>query len=194
VGRAFRISQPSHRPTCFALLGRPRRPRAAVGLSRDFKEDLHIYPPALRASKAATELIERHSLAAGPYQRFHVEFGGSVTVDARVVPALRPGAGHDASDADAPAEPPGFAEGIDGHENKMRTCQVLVKRASEMEEKPKYDVAISFLAKDEAVGSEINSKLEQGLRVFFFPRRQEELASTDGLESMRTPFLEALVT
>jgi hypothetical protein len=62
-----------------------------------------------------------------------------------------------------------------------------------MEENLKYDVAISFLAKDEAVASEISSKLELGLSVFFFPRRQEELAGTDGLESMRSPFLEARV-
>ena len=35
-------------------------------------------------------------------------------------------------------------------------------------------------------------KLESsGLSVFFFPRNQEELAGTDGMESMREPFLSA---
>jgi hypothetical protein len=56
-------------------------------------------------------------------------------------------------------------------------------------EPPEYDVAISFLAKDERVAAAINDGLASGLKVFFFPRNQEELAGTDGLESMRTPFL-----
>jgi hypothetical protein len=55
------------------------------------------------------------------------------------------------------------------------------------------DVAISFLAKDEPFAAELHARLERTLRVFFFPRRQEELAGTDGLESMRTPFLESRV-
>ena len=57
-------------------------------------------------------------------------------------------------------------------------------------ENPKYDVAISFLTKDGSVAAALNEKLSEGLSVFFFPRRQEELAGTDGLESMRQPFLE----
>src|SRR5262249_39891040 len=55
------------------------------------------------------------------------------------------------------------------------------------------DVAISFLARDEPYAAELHAKLEQTLQVFFFPRQQEELAGTDGLESMRTPFLESRV-
>jgi hypothetical protein len=31
--------------------------------------------------------------------------------------------------------------------------------------------------------------LGEGLQVFFYPRRQEDLAGTNGLETMRTPFL-----
>jgi hypothetical protein len=54
---------------------------------------------------------------------------------------------------------------------------------------PQYDVAISFLAKDEPIAAAIYDRLASGLKVFFFPRSQEELAGTDGLESMRTPFL-----
>jgi hypothetical protein len=33
----------------------------------------------------------------------------------------------------------------------------------------------------------------EGLRVFFYPRHQEETAGTDGLESMRKPFLDCRV-
>lgn len=52
-----------------------------------------------------------------------------------------------------------------------------------------YDIAISFLVVDEAVARALADKLEaSGLRVFFFPHRQEELAGTNGMESMREPF------
>jgi hypothetical protein len=57
-------------------------------------------------------------------------------------------------------------------------------------ENPKYDVALSFLSKDEAIAAAIHRKLSEGLSVFFFPRSQEDLAGTDGLESMRKPFFE----
>jgi hypothetical protein len=59
-----------------------------------------------------------------------------------------------------------------------------------MLDNPKYDVAISFLAADEAIAAELNRKLSETMNVFFFPRRQEELAGTDGMESMRKPFYE----
>jgi hypothetical protein len=57
-------------------------------------------------------------------------------------------------------------------------------------DEPKYDVAISFLAADEAIAAELNRQLSGTMNVFFFPRRQEELAGTDGMESMRKPFYE----
>jgi hypothetical protein len=57
------------------------------------------------------------------------------------------------------------------------------------DDKLKYDVAISFLAEDVSIAQAIHEKLVGGLDVFFFPRNQEELAGTDGLESMRAPFL-----
>src|ERR1041384_970246 len=57
-------------------------------------------------------------------------------------------------------------------------------------ENPQYDVAISFLSKDEAQATAIYEQLNQGLQVFFYPRNQEELAGTDGMESMRKPFLD----
>ena len=57
-------------------------------------------------------------------------------------------------------------------------------------ENPQYDVAISFLSRDEPIATAIYQKLTEGLEVFFFPRSQEELAGTDGLESMRKPFFD----
>lgn len=54
---------------------------------------------------------------------------------------------------------------------------------------PKYDVAISFLSNDEVIASALYERLSQGLEVFFYTERQKELAGTDGMESMRTPFL-----
>jgi hypothetical protein len=57
-------------------------------------------------------------------------------------------------------------------------------------ENPKYDVALSFLSKDEPTAAAIHLKLSEGLSVFFFPRSQEDLAGTDGLESMRKPFFD----
>ena len=62
-----------------------------------------------------------------------------------------------------------------------------------MAEQP-LDVAISFLVRDEATAKAIADKLEAaGLNVFFFPHKQEELAGTNGMETMRAPFLEARV-
>jgi hypothetical protein len=57
-----------------------------------------------------------------------------------------------------------------------------------------FDVAISFLVRDGATARAIVERLEAaGLKVFFFPHKQEELAGTNGMESMRAPFLEARV-
>src|ERR1700757_705237 len=55
---------------------------------------------------------------------------------------------------------------------------------------PKYDVAISFLYQDEPMARALYQKLSVNLKVFFFPRNQEELAGTDGMESMRKPFMD----
>ncbi|MDP9052314.1 MAG: hypothetical protein M3O31_16575 [Acidobacteriota bacterium] len=55
---------------------------------------------------------------------------------------------------------------------------------------PKYDIAISFLASDEGIAAELSRQLSETLKVFFFPERQKELAGTDGMETMRTPFYE----
>jgi len=57
-----------------------------------------------------------------------------------------------------------------------------------------FDVAISFLVRDEPTAAAVAERVEAaGLKVFFFPHRQEELAGTNGMESMRAPFLEARV-
>jgi hypothetical protein len=55
-----------------------------------------------------------------------------------------------------------------------------------------HDVAISFLVADEKIASAIKARLA-GLNVFFYPHNQEELIGTNGLESMRAPFLSARV-
>jgi hypothetical protein len=54
---------------------------------------------------------------------------------------------------------------------------------------PAYDVAISFLARDEALALRIYNELSESLHVFVYSKRQEELAGTDGLESFRKVFL-----
>src|SRR6266702_2175928 len=57
------------------------------------------------------------------------------------------------------------------------------------DDQKKYDVAISFLVQDLGLAQVLYDKLSEGLKIFFFPRNQEELAGTDGLESMREPFV-----
>jgi hypothetical protein len=59
-------------------------------------------------------------------------------------------------------------------------------------DEPVYDVAISFLVSDEKIASAIKSRLG-GLNVFFYPHNQEDLIGSNGLESMRAPFLTARV-
>lgn len=59
-----------------------------------------------------------------------------------------------------------------------------------VKDSPRYDVAISFLAKDETIGTALRDRLSEGLNVFFYPRNQEELAGTDGMKTMRTPFFD----
>jgi hypothetical protein len=52
----------------------------------------------------------------------------------------------------------------------------------------KYDVAISFLHRDEPLASEIHQRLAEHFSVFVYSKRQEELAGTNGLESFREAF------
>lgn len=51
-----------------------------------------------------------------------------------------------------------------------------------------YDVAISFLSQDLALAQALYDELSKDLEVFFYAGNQEELAGSDGLESMRAPF------
>ena len=55
---------------------------------------------------------------------------------------------------------------------------------------PKYDVAISFLSGDMSIAKALADNLKAGLRVFFYPRNQEELSGTDGLVTMRLAFMD----
>jgi hypothetical protein len=57
-----------------------------------------------------------------------------------------------------------------------------------MTTQPDHDVAISFLYKDLAKANALHERLSNGLEVFFYPRKQEELTGTDGMVSMREPF------
>jgi hypothetical protein len=54
---------------------------------------------------------------------------------------------------------------------------------------PRYDVAISFVVADLALATALADRLDaNGIKVFFFPRNQKELAGTNGLETLREPF------
>jgi len=61
-------------------------------------------------------------------------------------------------------------------------------------EKPKDDIAISFLSKDVRTAEALHERLSQNLKVFFYPRSQEELAGTDGMVTMKEPFLKSRLT
>ena len=52
----------------------------------------------------------------------------------------------------------------------------------------KYEVAFSFLARDEALATELNDLLQDRLRTFLYSKRQEELAGTDGEETFNDVF------
>lgn len=58
------------------------------------------------------------------------------------------------------------------------------------ESETKYDMAISFLHRDETLALAIDARLSEQFSVFVYSKRQEELAGTNGLESFRerTPF------
>jgi hypothetical protein len=52
----------------------------------------------------------------------------------------------------------------------------------------KYDLAISFLSRDESLALELYARLSESMSVFVYSKKQEELAGTDGLESFRSVF------
>lgn len=51
-----------------------------------------------------------------------------------------------------------------------------------------YDVAISFLSGDEPLALNLHEQLSETFSVFIYPKKQEQLAGTDGLESFRQAF------
>jgi hypothetical protein len=53
---------------------------------------------------------------------------------------------------------------------------------------PKFDIAISFLSNDLATATAVYQNLSRTLKVFFFPRNQEDLAGTDGMVTMKETF------
>lgn len=59
-----------------------------------------------------------------------------------------------------------------------------------MVDKPRYDVAISFVMEDMETARRLHDELANGLRVFFFARQQEEIAGRSGHDKFRDPFLE----
>jgi len=50
------------------------------------------------------------------------------------------------------------------------------------------DVAISFLARDEPLALDLRDRLRETLDVFVYSKEQEQLAGTDGLETLRDAF------
>ena len=54
----------------------------------------------------------------------------------------------------------------------------------------KYDVAFSFLAKDEKLATELNDLLQDRLSTFLYSKKQEELAGTDGEKTFNSVFSE----
>lgn len=52
----------------------------------------------------------------------------------------------------------------------------------------KYEVAFSFLSKDESVAAEVNDLLQDRLKTFLYSERQKELAGTDGEKSFSDVF------
>jgi hypothetical protein len=51
-----------------------------------------------------------------------------------------------------------------------------------------YDLAISFIAKDEALATQLADQFEGRLRVFLYSRKQEQLAGTDGEKTFNDVF------
>lgn len=60
--------------------------------------------------------------------------------------------------------------------------------APSVRSEPEYDVAISFLHRDEPLALQLFNRLAETFRVFVYSKRQEKLAGTDGLETFRRTF------
>lgn len=62
------------------------------------------------------------------------------------------------------------------------------KKLKNRTKKYKYDIALSFLSKDEPLATELHDRLSENLDVFVYSKKQEDVAGTDGLESFRAVF------
>lgn len=51
-----------------------------------------------------------------------------------------------------------------------------------------YDIALSFVAKDESIATQLTHELEGRLKVFLYSRQQEQLAGTDGEKTFNEVF------
>ena len=51
-----------------------------------------------------------------------------------------------------------------------------------------YDVALSFLAQDERLATELNDLLQDRLKTFLYSKRQGEIAGTDGEQTFNKVF------
>jgi hypothetical protein len=65
-----------------------------------------------------------------------------------------------------------------------------LRKKSVVDETGRWDVAISFASKDEAVAVALREALEPPYRVFVYSKAQEHLAGRDGIEAFRTVFRE----
>ena len=52
----------------------------------------------------------------------------------------------------------------------------------------KYDVAFSFLKKDESLARELNDNLKDKTKTFFYSMRQDKVAGTDGENTFNKVF------
>jgi tripartite-type tricarboxylate transporter receptor subunit TctC len=87
-----------------------------LGLIRHVEHDLDLPVAAPGAFEAPRELLQRRCLSPRPDQGLHLKLSAGLAVDRQaVVAALGRRPGDEAADADAPAELPGFAEGVDFH-------------------------------------------------------------------------------
>ena len=51
-----------------------------------------------------------------------------------------------------------------------------------------YDVAFSFLARDEPIANQLNDLVQERLKTFLYSKHQEEIAGTDGEKAFNEVF------
>jgi len=73
---------------------------------------------------------------------------------------------------------------------RARRLPQELKKESVVDETGRWDVAISFASKDEAVAIALREALQPPYRVFVYSKAQEQLAGRDGIEAFRAVFRE----